>query len=220
MGIIDRMSTVVRANVNELLDNMSDPAKEIDLLVHDMSKAERRATEELIAALGDLKLTQKHVAVQEGEVDKWRLRAEQAVRAGDDALARDALREKVVEQRKLDETRRVEQEQQAQCDALRRSMRLFSEKLSVIKARKETLKQQVRAARQGQSALDGGQAFKDLAAIEGKIDALEAEVQVTEEFDGRRAATEAKFAGLEHRQPDPKVEDDLAALKRRMDELD
>ena len=103
MGILGRMNTVVRSNINELLDKMSDPGKEIDMLVLEMEEAEVQAREELVSALAQVKLTQKRVGGLEGELERWQGRAEQAVRHGEDELAREALKERLAQKKLLDE---------------------------------------------------------------------------------------------------------------------
>ena len=47
MGILDRLSTLVKSNVNDLVDRMQDPAKEIDQLVLDMEDSLRQARSEV-----------------------------------------------------------------------------------------------------------------------------------------------------------------------------
>ena len=55
MGILSRINRVIKSNVNELVDKMSDPAKEIDLLIVDMEKGLKEAREEVISASASAK---------------------------------------------------------------------------------------------------------------------------------------------------------------------
>jgi phage shock protein A len=218
MGILGRINTVIKSNLNSLIDAMSDPAKEIELLIHDMQDGERRATEELVAAVAAAKRSAKRCDDLQEEVDRWQNRAMQAVRAGDDELAREALREKGQVERRLQEARAALQEQEVFAEQLKRSLKGLQQKIEDIKARKETIKQKATASREGRDNLQEGQAFKDFDRLVGRIDALEAEVELSGELDGRDAATEARFRELESR--DPAVEDALAELKRKLDQGD
>jgi len=71
-------------------------------------------------------------------------------------------------------------------------------------------------AKEGRPALSGGKAFEDFKGLEDRIEAMEAEGDLGDQLDARDAAVEAKFAHLE-KEKDPKVEDALAALKRKVE---
>lgn len=45
MGILDRVSTLVRANVNDMLDRAEDPEKMINQILRDMQDKHRRGAE-------------------------------------------------------------------------------------------------------------------------------------------------------------------------------
>lgn len=217
MGILGRINTVVRSNVNELLDKMSDPGKEIDLLVNDMEEAEQQAREELVGSLAQVKLAQKRAGDLEGEVERWQGRAEQAVRRGEDELAREALKERMVQLKALKQAQAVVAEQRAYTAQLEDSLREFTSRLTGIKARQSTLREQARAAKDGQPGEVASASLAAFDRIQHRIDTMEAEASLSADSpEARAAATDAKFRNLEG--GDPVVEDALAALKRKMDE--
>ena len=216
MGILGRINTVVKANLNELIDKMSDPGKEIDLLVTDMEEAERQGRKELVSAMATVKLTQKRLGELDAEADRWQGRAEQAVRHGDDDLAREALAQKRVQQQLVEEAQAALHEQQGYVAQLEDSMREFTTRLTSIKARQATLREEARAAKRGGPEGITSPALAAFDRIQHRIDSMEAEVNLSKDLDGGAAATEAKFRMLEG--PDPEVEDALAALKRKMEE--
>ena len=88
MGILGRLSSLIKSNVNDVIDSMQDPAKEIDQMVRDMEESARQARTEVAQCLGEEKRLQKRVADLEGDAADWAKRAETAVRAGDDTLAK------------------------------------------------------------------------------------------------------------------------------------
>ena len=55
MGIFDRMSQLIRANVNDLLDRAEDPDKLIDQYIRDMSDNIRTAREQVAAMIAQQK---------------------------------------------------------------------------------------------------------------------------------------------------------------------
>jgi phage shock protein A len=216
MGILGRINTVIKSNVNQLLDRMTDPAKEIDLLIIDMEENLKKAREEVVSCTASSKRAAMNCQKLQEEVDQWQRRAEQAVRAGEDALAKEALERKMSSDHQLADARRAADEQEAYAHQLKDSLKALEEKIREVKGRKETLKVRARIAKDGRSALSGGQAFEDFQKMEDRIEAMESAGELTASLDGRDAAVEAKFARME-KEADPKVEDALAELKRKMD---
>src|ERR1700761_3719944 len=94
MGILDRISRLVSSNINSAIDKMSDPGKEIDQLVIDMEAQLKKARQEVQAALATEKRQRTRAEALYKSSQEWQERAERAVRAGDDNLAREALKRK------------------------------------------------------------------------------------------------------------------------------
>ena len=196
---------------------MTDPAKEIDLLILDMEKSVKQAREEVISVAATAKRGAMSCDRLREEVGTWQKRAEQAVRVGDDALARQALQERQVKQTDLTRAEQNLAQQQAYVEQLKGSLKALEVRVREVKASKGTLKERARAAKGGRSVLSGGKAFAEFDRMEDRIEAMETEASLTGSLDGRDAATAAKFASLEAEQVDPQIEDELAALKRKLD---
>ena len=94
MGILDRISRLVSSNVNAAIDKMSDPGKEIDQLVIEMETQLRNARKEVQTALAQEKRQRSRAEALAKSSREWEERAERAVRAGDDGLAKEALTRK------------------------------------------------------------------------------------------------------------------------------
>ena len=111
MGIFDRMGKVISSNVNALLDKAEDPKKSVDLIVEEMKDQIRAAKKELVEAVAAEKVLRKKVDDLDAEVQKWERRAELALKAEDEALARDALvqKKRIVADRDRAEALRAEQ---------------------------------------------------------------------------------------------------------------
>src|SRR3954471_3696333 len=94
MGILDRVSQLVRANVNEMLDRSEDPEKMINQILRDMQEnigEARKAVASMIAQEKELEIDLNQT---QGLSVEWQKKAERAVAAGKDDLAREALRRK------------------------------------------------------------------------------------------------------------------------------
>ncbi len=84
MGILGRLSTLIKSNVNDAIDSMQDPGKEIDQMVRDMEDYARQARAEVGRCIADERLLERRVQSIEAEIGDWEKRAETAIRAGDD----------------------------------------------------------------------------------------------------------------------------------------
>src|SRR5258708_31812314 len=94
MGILGRLSSLIKSNVNDAIDAMQDPAKEIDQMVRDMEDSARQARAEVASCMAGEKQLQKRIESLATEARSWEDRAAMAVRSGDDALAKEALMRK------------------------------------------------------------------------------------------------------------------------------
>src|SRR4026207_1101078 len=90
MGIFDRMGKVISSNVNALLDKAEDPKKSLDLILEEMKEQIRAAKKEMIDGIAAEKVLRKKVDENDKEVEKWEKRAELALKADDEKVAREA----------------------------------------------------------------------------------------------------------------------------------
>jgi phage shock protein A len=217
MGILGRLSTLIKSNVNDAIDGMQDPAKEIDQMVRDMEDSARQARAEVATCMGEEKRLQKRIESLDGELKTWTDRAETAVRGGDDALAKEALRRRAEKEAERGETRKSLQEQGVYVDQLAAALKALEARVKDVKLRQGTLRERARAAK-GVSPLSGKtSAFDDFERMSSKIDTVEAEAGLADELDGRSAASVAAERKLDALAADSSVDDALAALKKKLD---
>jgi phage shock protein A len=216
MGILDRLSTLVKSNVNDLIDQMQDPAKEIDQLVLDMEDSVRQARAEVAGCMAEEKRLGKQIEALGAEAKSWEEHASRAVQAGDDALAKEALRRKAQKEADRIEAEKAAAEQKAQVESLVAGLRALELRVKDVKLRQGTLREKARAAK-GQSPVSTGTAaFSDFERMSGKIDALEAEASLTDELRGTTAENLATERKLEQLSEDKSIDDALAALKKKL----
>lgn len=232
MGIFDRMGKVISSNVNAILDKAEDPKKSLDLLVDEMKDQIRAARKELVEGVAAEKVLRKKVEELDVESDKWDKRAELALKADDEKLAREALvqKKRVIAERDRAEALRAEQ--RAASLNMKTELARMEAKQEEYAARKGTLAAQMQQAKAGGGAEalgsrgTSGGAFAEFRRMEEKIDGAQAEVAASREVeeairgDGLSAAElEAKFAQLEGGKGGAggaDVEDELAAIKKRI----
>lgn len=95
-GAFTRMADVVRAEVDDFLNRLEDPKKMVRQMVLDMEGALDDAVAAVGRAVANEKMLEKKWVVQKGAVDVWQKKAEAAMDAGEEELARKALHQKVV----------------------------------------------------------------------------------------------------------------------------
>jgi phage shock protein A len=216
MSILDRLSTLVKSNLNDLIDKMQDPGKEIDQLVRDMEDSVRQARAEVASSMADQKRLGKQTEDMAAEAKSWEEHAARAVQAGDDALAKEALRRKAQKDADRIEIEKAVTEQQVHVERLVAGLRALELRVKEVKLRQGTLREKARAAK-GQSPISiESSAFADFERMSGKIDALEAEAGLSDELAGRTAAQIASERKLEQLSEDGAIDDALAALKKKL----
>jgi phage shock protein A len=216
MSILSRLSTLIKSNVNDLIDGMQDPGKEIDQMVRDMDESAREARGEVARCMAEEKRLQNRIEVMAEESRTWDERAAAAVRAGDDALAREALTRKGVTEGERAQTQKALQEQSVYVDQLTAGLKALEARVRDVKLRQGTLREKARAAKRGGGLGAGTAAFDDFERMSSRIDAVEAEASLTDELAGQTAAsieTDRKLAALG---AGSGVDDALAELKKKL----
>lgn len=234
MGIFDRMGRVISSNVNALLDKAEDPQKSVDLLVDEMKEQVRAGRKELVDAIAAEKMLRKKVEELDVEVEKWDRRAELALRADDEKLAREALMQKKRVVGDRDRAEALRAEQRAAAISMKTELERMEAKQQEYEARKGTLATQMRQAKsgggvEGLGAKPGGAAFEEFRRMEAKIDSHADQVAASREVDDalgqgpNEIDIEAKFLRLEGKvapgEPataSPELDDEIAKLKKKI----
>ncbi len=220
MGIFDRFNRVVKSNLNSLVDGAEDPGKMIDQTLTEMDAEVKRAKADLVTQLGTAKRLEKKVEEASAEVTSWENKAVLALRAGDEELARDALRMKQKAKANAEGLQRQAEGAAAASAKLQDAIADAERRVEDLKARKASLVAQVRTARTAarETGLTSGGGLSGIDHLTSRIDQMEAEVEASSVLeDAERAAVDAKFRALEKRTGGAVVEDELAALKRKLE---
>src|SRR5262245_48658043 len=185
MGILGRLSTLIKSNVNDRIDGMQDPAKEIDQMVRDMEESARQARTEVAQCMAEEKRLGKRIESLDGEIKTWQERAEVAVRSGDDALAKQALVRKGEKEAERAEAQKSLQDQSVYVDQLSAALKALDARVRDVKLRQGTLREKARASkRAGGNLSSKTSAFDDFDRMSGRIDAVEAEASLDDDLRG------------------------------------
>jgi phage shock protein A len=217
MGILGRLSTLVKSNVNDLVDSMQDPGKEIDQLIRDMEDSARQARTEVAQCLADEKRMAKRVDDLAEEAKSWEGHAMRAVQAGDDALAKEALRRKAEKEANRIEAEKAMNDQKAYSVQLIAGLKALEARVHDVKLRQGTLREKARSVKRGENPISGKTgAFEDFERMSGKVDALEAEASLADELGGQTAAAVAAERKLREMSEQQTLDDALAELKKKV----
>ena len=217
MGFFDRLSRLLRANVNDLISKAEDPVKILDQSVADMQEDLVKLRQAVATAIASQKRIANQAEQADAQAKTWYERAELALKKGEEDLAREALSRRKTYQDSATALSNQLNSQAGQVDTLKRSLVALEAKIAEAKTKKDMLKARAQAAKaqvQLQSAVGNLSTNTSMAAferMEEKVEALEAQSQAAAELAG--ADLESQFAALEGGND---VDDELAALKTRM----
>src|SRR5665213_3476730 len=139
MGIFDRMGKVISSNINSLLDSAEDDEKIVNLNVDEMGEQLKEGRKDVIGAVAAEKQLAKRVEDLKVETDKWVKRAELALKTGDEALAREALKQKKRTTAETESAERARIEQRDAALRMKSELTRMEQKLEDIKLRKGTI---------------------------------------------------------------------------------
>ncbi|NCS24840.1 MAG: PspA/IM30 family protein [Microcystis aeruginosa BS13-02] len=217
MGLFDRLSRVVRANLNDMVSKAEDPEKMLEQAVSDMQEDLVQVRQAVARAIAEQRQTEQKYSKDQSEANKWEQRAKLALSKRDENLAREALKRK----KDFTETAAILKnqldQQTVQVDSLRKNLIALESKISEAKTKKNMLVARSRAAKANEQlqktlgSIDTSSSVSAFERMEEKVVQLEASSQAYGELGG--IGIENQFAALESGSD---VEDELAMLKAQM----
>lgn len=193
MGLFQRISDIISANLNEMTESMEDPETMLKQAIREMEQSMGDATRETAKVLANEKLMAKELANNEQQALDWQRKAEKAVDAGDDGLARKALSRKQEHQKLVTALRDQLSSAQEASRILRHQLEGMQAKLSEAKRNLSTLSARKRAAdfkkkmNSAPSVLEASgadDAFAKFERMREKVERAEAEADALAELRG------------------------------------
>lgn len=222
-GILSRLKRSISSALNDAVDAVSDPGQEIALMLDDLAEQIKQSERDLHQTIVDHKVMEKKLEGLTKSEAEWEKRAEQAIRLGDEALARAALQRKVEISAEKTACQETLGEQRGLIESMRSGIAAAKAKHKQLNLRRGTLIAQARAAKKGTTPTGaiagGGGAGSRLDAIESRIAELEALNEVhaeTLDAAAQEANIDAQLAALSREGGVSEVDDALEALKAKM----
>ncbi|KGF72170.1 membrane protein [Neosynechococcus sphagnicola sy1] len=214
MGLLDRISRVARANLNDLVSKSEDPEKILEQSLIDMQEDLVQLRQAVASAIATQKRTEQQYNSTQTEVNNWQQRAQLALQKGNEDLAREALTRKKTYQETSNSLKSQLDQQVAQVDGMKRNLITLESKISEAKTKKDMLKARISAAKANEQIasmtgkINTSSATSAFERMEEKVLMMEARSQGVMEIAGD--SLEGQFAALESGSD---VDDELAAMK-------
>jgi phage shock protein A len=139
MGLLERVSTLIRANLNDMIDRAEDPEKMIKQVILDMENQYLQVKTQVAVSIADQHMLEKKLREQEDTGKDWMRKAEVAVDKGQDDLARAALDRFQTAQRLAQSFQEQVNDQKAQVETLKTALIKLEQKLDEAKSKREVL---------------------------------------------------------------------------------
>ena len=224
MGIFDRLATLLKSNINDLISRAEDPEKMLDQIVVDMCNQLARAKQQVAAAIADEKRLKDQAEAEEKAAADWEAKAMLAIKEGRDDLAKQALVRQSEHQEHANTLFTTWQAHQLETEKLKNSLRDLNDKIEEAKRKKNLLLARQRRAQAQQkisetmSSMSEKSAFEAFARMEEKITSnermIKASSEIDEEFSGDRLSHD--FKRLEKSAGSASADQQLLALKQKM----
>ena len=215
MGLIDRISRVVRANVNTLVNGAEDPEKGLQQAVSEMQGDLVSMRQAVAQAIATQKRTERQSQQANRMAQEWYSRAQLALQKGDEDKAREALtRRQTYAQNAQTLTHQITQHADI-VKKLKANMVALENQLAEARTKKDMYIARARAAQSSAKLNErmshGSRSINAFEKMEARVLDLEAQAEVASELSGD--PIEKQFSQLENQN---KVEAQLAQMKQQM----
>lgn len=223
-GIIDRFTTIIKANINDLLDKAEDPAKMIEQYTRDLTESLAEVKESTAAVMAEEARCKRLVEDNKEKMDKYENLAKTALSAGNEDDARTFLKKKSElegKQAGLDMSYATAKENASKMrqmhDKLVCDLQELQSRKEVIKAKTAVAKTQEKVNDMTSGADRAAGAIDAFDRMEAKADAMLDKANAMQELNAEppdeATELEKKYTNMGI---DNDVEDDLARLKKEM----
>jgi phage shock protein A len=221
MGILSRMRTVLKSNVNSALDKVEDTEKMLNQTVLDMQQQLARAKQQVAVSIADEKRLERQYKENQAQADNWMEKAKLAVQKGNDELAKAALERKSEYEGLAAEYKNQWEAQKASVEKLKASLRELERKIDEARRQKDLLiarNKRAKAQKQIHQTMAGMAnntgAFDTFERMKRKVDEQEARAEAAAEMavGAEEVSLDRQFAELEK----AGVDDELAKLKAQL----
>lgn len=219
MSVFSRLSDLLKANINDLIDKAEDPEKMVKQIILDMQKELQDATQALGKAMASERMAQKQYENALNASKSWEAKAKTALEQGEVDLAKRALANKVKFDQDAAEFKEMYDTISTQTETIRNQVEILKSKLEEAKSRQAMLiaRSQMADTQKSLAKSIGGigsnSASEKFERMEDKISRKEAEAAAFADISGTLKPEDDPFTKLEE---DTKVNSELERLMTEM----
>ncbi len=220
MGIFQRLSDLLKSNVNDLIDRAEDPEKMVKQIIIDMQKELSKSTQAYGKAKASERLAEKQYQNALKISADWESKAKAALASGNQDLAKQALSKKVKADEDVANYKEMYETISNQTDAIGDQVEVLKAKLEEAKSRQAMLIARSQMAdtqkelAKNVGGFDASSSLEKFNRMEEKIVRKEAEAEAFSEIaGGDDLDTVDSFAKIEN---DAKVDAELQRLMAEM----
>jgi phage shock protein A len=216
MALLERVSTLIRANLNDLVDKAEDPEKMIKQVILDMQNQLMQVKTQVAIAIADQHVLERKQRENTEKESEWIRKAELAVDKKQDDLARAALERSMSYKQMAESFTSLVADQKTEVENLKSALRKLEQKLAEAETKSDMLIAQHRRSRASAKASDAQMAIGDQKKI-ATFDRMKSKVQTAAAVSQAKAELandelEDRFAVLEK---EDEIERLLNELKAR-----
>ena len=218
MALLERVSTLIRANLNDLVDKAEDPEKMIKQLILDMENQLLQVKTQVAISIADQHVLEGKQKENDENEKQWRRRAELAVDKGDDALARSALERSLSYKNMAESFQQQVEDQKTQVENLKNALLKLQQKLAEAQAKSDVLIAQHRRSRALGKATEAGRTMGDQSAaaafdrMKNKVRHSEAAAQASTELAADNV--EERFAAMEKQEEIDRLLEEIKSKRK------
>lgn len=220
MSLMERVSTLIRANLNDLIDKAEHPEKLIKQVILDMENQLLQVKTQVAIAIADQHLLEKKLKENEDKIAEWKRKAELAVTKSQDDLARAAIERSLQYKDLVASFAQQVADQKAQAETLKTALSKLQQKLVEARSKSEMLIAQHRRARTVTRAADAHAKIGDSShqvtfdRMKHKVMRSEAIGQAKTELNHEAENLEERLAKLEKEDEVNRILDELKSARK------
>jgi phage shock protein A len=188
MGILERIRTVLKSNINALISKAEDPEKMLTQLVMDMNEQLIEAKKQVAMSIADEKKLERQLLENRGQAEEWERKAMLAVKASKDDLAKEALVRRAEYDGYAAGYQKEYDSQHSAVEQLKDALRQLQSKIEEASRKKNLLVARAKRAeaqkqiQQTMGSLSANSSFDTFDRMAQKVDQIEAEADAMKEL--------------------------------------